>query len=339
MRAIVYHAPRDLRLEDQPVPRPGPGELVLKVGAALTCATDFKAYRQGHKLLLPKVPARFGHEFSGVVAAVGEGVAGLAAGDRVVAGNSAPCEGCFFCARGQSQLCDRIELHNGGYAEYDLLPARIVKHNVHKLPDSLSFERAALSEPLAAAVHGVETAAIQAGETAGVIGAGPMALLLIQTLKAKGATVFVLGRGRENLERARDAGADRVVSSLQAGFEQALRPAAGGGLDCVFEAVGKPETWRQAVALARKGGRVCLFGGCAPGTEVPIDAHRVHYEQLSLFGVFHHTPRHFRAAVELLAAGKIDADLLVSGRIGLDELPAYFERMHDKPGPKVAVIP
>jgi L-iditol 2-dehydrogenase len=341
MRSIVYYAPRDIRLVDAPVPRPGAGEVLVKIGAALTCATDFKAYRQGHKLLLPTLPSRFGHEFAGTVAAVGSGVTAFAEGDRVVAGNSAPCDRCFYCAKGQMQLCDRLSLHNGGYAEYDCLPAAIVRHKLHKIPASLSFADAALAEPLAAAIHGVDALKVEPGETVGIVGAGPMAILLIHALRAKGARVFVLGRGKENLERARAAGADRVVSSLQTGFERELLPAAasGRGLDCVFEAVGRPETWQQAIALARKGGRVCLFGGCAPGTQVPVDAHRVHYDELSLFGVFHHNPAHFAAAVDLLAAGGVKTGLLVQGTLPLAELPAYFERMHDKPGPKVAVLP
>ncbi len=341
MRSIVYYAPRDIRLVDKPVPRPAPGEVLVKIGAALTCATDFKAYRQGHKLLLPELPSRFGHEFAGVVEAVGAGVTGFTKGERVVAGNSAPCDRCFYCGKGQMQLCDNLRLHNGGYAEYDCVPAAIARHKLHKIPASLSFADAALAEPLAAAIHGVDAANVRDGELVGIVGAGPMAVLLIHALKARGATVAVLGRGKENLERARAAGADRVVSTLQTGFERELLPAAanGRGLDCVFEAVGRPETWQQAIASTRKGGRVCLFGGCAPGTQVPVDAHRVHYDELSLFGVFHHNPAHFKAAVELLAAGRVKTGLLVEGTLPLSELPGYFERMCDKPGPKVAVIP
>lgn len=340
MRRVIYHAPRDIRLEEAPLPKPGPGEVVVKIAAALTCATDFKAYRQGHKLLLPAPPEPFGHEFSGTIAEAGAGVKGFKAGDRVVAGNSAPCDDCFFCARGQSELCDNLRLHNGGYAEYDLIPAGIVRHKLFKLPKALSFQDAALAEPLAAAVHGAEALNVAAGESVAILGAGPMALLLTQALAARKARVLVIGRGKENLERARRAGAAESFSTLEGDAVAAVRKATRGrGPDCVYEAVGRPETWQQAVALARKGGRVCLFGGCAPGTMVPLDAHRIHYEQLTLAGVFHHSPSHFSAAVELLAAGKIDTSLLVEGQISLAELPSYFERMSDKPGPKVAVLP
>lgn len=339
MRAIIYHAPRDIRLEERPVPQPGPGELLLKVGAALTCATDFKAYRQGHKLMLPRLPSPFGHEFAGVVEAVGAGVTAFAKGDRVVAGNSSPCAGCFYCDRGQMQLCENLALHNGGYAEYDLVPAGVVAHKTFKIPASLAFQDAALAEPLAAAIHGVDALKVESGELVGVVGAGPMSIMLIHALKARGARVLVLGRGNDGLDRATEAGADECFSVLADGERQMRSAASGRGLDCVFEAVGRPETWVQSISLARKGGRVCLFGGCAPGTQVPVDAHRVHYDELSLFGVFHHTPEHFAAAVELLAAGKVKTKLLVEGRVSLSDLPGYFARTADTPTPKAAVIP
>lgn len=333
MRAVIYHAPRDIRLEDRPVPEPKKGEVLLKIGAALTCATDFKAYRQGHKMMLPKLPARFGHEFAGVVEAVGAGVKELKKGDRVVAGNSAPCDGCFYCDRGQMQLCDRLALHNGGYAEYDCVPAPIVSHKLFKIPKSLSFADAALAEPLAAAIHGVDGLRVEKGERVGIVGAGPMSILLTHALVARGARVSVLGRGKAGLDRVKAAGAEHAFTTLK---DEASKMS---GQDAVFEAVGRADTWTQAISLARKGGRVCLFGGCAPGTQVPVDAHRVHYDELTLLGVFHHNPDHFAKAVDLLAKGKVKTDLLVKGEIPLSDVPAYFAKTADTPGPKVAVLP
>jgi len=338
MKAVIFHAPRRIVLEEVALREPGPGELRVKLGAALTCGTDFKAYRRGHPVLLGPLPSPFGHELAGTVDAVGAGVSAFKTGDRVVVANSAPCDGCYFCDRGQNQLCDRLRLHNGAYAEHDLVPANIVRHNVWKLPDGLAFETAALSEPLACAVHGVEATGCAAGETVAVIGAGPMALLIVQTLKAKGCRVLVVGRGRENLEKARSAGADEICSTLEGEIGPRLRRLTDGrGADAVIEAVGLPETWQQAMAMTRKGGRVCLYGGCAPGTQVPVDAHRVHYEQLTLLGVFHHTPKYFKQALDLLACGKIKTDLLVSGRIRLADVPAFFEANAEKSIPKTVV--
>ena len=340
MRAVLYYAPKQIRLEEVPMPKVGPGEVLLKVGAALTCGTDFKAYRRGHPVLLGPAPAPFGHELAGTIVETGEGVAAFSKGDRVVAANSAPCDRCFYCARGQNQLCDHLKLHNGAYAEYNLVPANIVKHNLWKLPDHLGFREAALSEPLACAMHGVDAIAAREGETVAILGAGPMALLLIQALRARGCRVIVAGRSKANLDTARKAGAHETVSALDGDVAAAVRGLTEGrGADCVFEAVGLAETWKQSMSLVRKGGRVCLFGGCAAGTVVPVDAHRLHYEQISLHGVFHHTPKYFKAAVDLLAAKKVAVDLLIAGKIALDEVPAFFAEFADTSIAKSAVIP
>ncbi|MBI3551705.1 MAG: zinc-binding dehydrogenase [Elusimicrobia bacterium] len=339
MRAVLFYAPKKIRLVDVPMPVPGPGEVLLQVGSALTCGTDFKAYRQGHHML-GEPPSPFGHELAGVVVAAGDGVSSFALGDRVVAANSAPCDRCYFCAAGQNQLCDNLRLHNGAYAEYNLVPARIVKHNLYHLPARLDFPTAALSEPLACAIHAVDVLRVREGETAALIGAGPMSLLLIQALAARGARIVVVGRNSANLALALKAGAHEAISAEEKNPVMAVREATERrGADCVFEAVGKPETWLTAIDMVRKGGRVCLFGGCASGTVVPIDAHRVHYGQISLHGVFHHTPKYFRAAVDLLSQGRVKTDILISGRIALDEVPSFFDSRHGQSNPKVAVIP
>lgn len=340
MQAVIFHGPRDIRMEEVPIPKPGPGEVLLRVGAALTCGTDFKAYRQGHRVLLGEGPSPFGHELAGTVAEAGPGAERFAPGMRVVAANSAPCDACFFCAKGQPQLCDDLRLHNGAYAQYSLLPARIVRHNLYEVPPDLELRDAALCEPLACAVHAVDVMAVLPGERVSVLGGGVMAMLLVETLKARQARVLVVGRGKSSLHRAHEAGAERVVSSLDADPLSAARDfTSGRGADCSFEAVGTPQTWQTAVSMTRKGGRVCLFGGCAHGTIVPVDAHRIHYGQIALQGVFHHTPRHFQEALALIAGRKVNPRHYVASSIPLSEVPGYFERMHERSAFKVAVIP
>ncbi len=340
MKAVIYHGPRDIRIEERPVPVPGPGEVVVKTGAALTCGTDFKAYRQGHKVLLGDYPSPFGHELAGTVAAVGRGVAGVKAGDRVVVANSAPMDDCFWCRGGQNHLCRALKLHNGAYAEYDLVPAHITRHNLHALDAAVPFEVGAMAEPFACAIHAAEALAVREGERCLIVGAGPMSLFLIHALKARGAMVAVLGRSKDALAASTAAGAEAVFSSLDANADEALLAwSEGRGADHVFEAVGKPETYQRSVALVRDGGKVCLFGGCAAGTTIPFDVHRLHYKQISLHGVFHHNPRHFKEAVRLLAAGKVKTELLLKGELTLDDLPAFFAANAERSIPKSVVRP
>jgi L-iditol 2-dehydrogenase len=340
MRAVIYHGPRDIRLEERPVPDPGPGEIVVKVGAALTCGTDFKAYRQGHRVLLGDYPSPFGHELAGTVSALGQGVKNVKEGDRVVVANSAPMDDCFWCTHGQNHLCPKLKLHNGAYAEYDRVPAHIVRQNLHPLAAAVPFEVGALAEPFSTTIHAAQVLDVRAGELALVIGAGPMSLMLIHALTARGARVAVLGRSKTHLETAKAAGAEAVFSSDDGDASERVRAwAAGRGPDHVFEAVGKPETHLQALALVRDGGKVCLFGGCAHGATIPLDLHRVHYKQLSLHGVFHHTPVHFREAVRLLSEGKVKTGLIIRGELKLEDVPKFFAENAEKSIPKAVVRP
>ncbi len=340
MRAVIFHGPRDIRLEERPVPEPGLGEIVVKTGAALTCGTDFKAYRQGHKVLLGAYPSPFGHELAGTVFALGADVKNVKEGDRVVVANSAPMDDCFWCARGQNHLCPKLALHNGAYAEYDRVPAHIVARNLHALPASVPFEVGALAEPLSTTIHAAEAMGVREGELCLILGAGPMSVMLIHALAARAARVGVVGRSKDHLETAKKAGAEAVFSAEDGPVESAVRAwAEGRGPDHVFEAVGKVETHLQALALVRNGGKVCLFGGCAQGSSVPFDVHRIHYKQIALQGVFHHTPPHFAEAVRLLVAGEVRAELLIRGEVKLADLPKFFAENADRSVMKAAVRP
>jgi L-iditol 2-dehydrogenase len=340
MRAVIFHGPRDVRLEERPLPEPDRGEVVVKVGAALTCGTDFKAYRQGHRVLLGDYPSPFGHELAGVVSAVGEGVTNAKEGDRVVVANSAPMDGCFWCTHGQNHLCPKLKLHNGAYADYDRVPAHIVARNLHPLPAHVPFEVGALAEPFSTTIHAAEVLGVRAGELALVIGAGPMSHMLVHALTARGARVGVLGRAKGHLETSRAAGAEAVFSAEDGAVADRVRAwAEDRGPDHVFEAVGKAETHLLALELVRLGGKVCAFGGCAQGTTIPLDLHRVHYKQLTVQGVFHHTPPHFREAVRLLSAGKVKTDLLIQGEVALDDIPKFFADNAAASLPKAVVRP
>jgi L-iditol 2-dehydrogenase len=345
MRAARFHAPRDVRVERVPVPAPGPGEVLLRVLVATTCGTDLKAYRRGHPVLLGPPPAPFGHEYAGEVAAVGRGVTQWALGQRVVGANSAPCGACSYCARGQESLCERLALWNGAYAEYALVPAPIVARNLYPLPPDLAAASAALCEPLACALHAVDDAGVREGDTVAILGSGPLGLLLLASARRAGARVVLCGRRPERLDLARRWGAAVVLDTATTGEgdvqARAIRDQTPGGrgADVVIEAVGRPEVWATAVAASRPGGTVDLFGGCAHGTTVTIDTHALHYEARTLKGTFHHTPRHFAAALAAIADGTIPAGELITGAIALDDLVSAFARLERGEGIKYVVRP
>jgi L-iditol 2-dehydrogenase len=343
MKAAVLYGKEDVRLEQRPVPEPGPGEVLIRVQAALTCGTDLKVFRNGGHAKMLKVPALFGHEFAGIIEKVGAGVTGWKVGQRVVAANSAPCRDCFYCKKEQLNLCQDLLFVNGAYAEYLLLPARIVKENLLEIPQKLSFQAAALTEPLACVLRGVQAITPERGETVAILGAGPVGLLFVQLAAKAGTRVTVLGKGAKRLEAALRCGAEMILdlATLEDPVSTVKKATPEGkGPDVVIEAVGRPEAWSQAISMARPGGRVLLFGGCPAGTEVSLDTRRVHYDELSLLSVFHHTPEAIRQSLNLLVNGIVKPDLLITRQAPLDELPAILRKMlTDQDAVKTAILP
>jgi L-iditol 2-dehydrogenase len=316
VRALIFHGPGDLRLED--VSRPEPREeddVVVQVEVALTDGTDLKAFRRGHPVLLGPLPSPFGHEFCGI---------DVRTGRRVVAANSAPCGDCAPCRRGQETLCEHLlPLLNGAYAELLLVPARIARTNLLRVPPGIAPEVAAMVEPLACCLHGVEQAGVRPGDTVAVVGAGPIGLMLCACVADAGAAAVVVG-GRH--------GRRALASAFGA------VPGDGVRADVVVEAAGTVEAWSDALRLVRPGGTVLAFGGLPRDARVEIDPYRVHYEQVSLRGAFHHTPRHVRAALAFLGSGTYPFERLVTHQIGLEGVAALFS---DPPDDylKAAVVP
>lgn len=316
MKAVRYYAPLDIRYEEINVKEPAEGEVLVKVEAALTCGTDVKTYRRGHPLLIKETPSGFGHEFSGTIYKVGENVTAFKPGDRVVAANSAPCGECFFCERGEENLCENLYLLNGAYAQYITIPRRIVEKNLIKIPDDVSFKRAAFTEPLANVVHGIARTPINPGDTVGIVGIGPIGLMFARLAKLKGAKVIAMGRNPLKLQAARDfAGADEVIDLKKypdpKDFILSLTPE-NRGLDVAVECVGLPEIWESMFNIVRRGGTVHLFGGCSSGTTVNIDTRRLHYDEVNVVSVFHHTPKYFREALDLISSGQVDVEKLIT---------------------------
>ena len=344
MLAAMFYGPMDVRLEERPIPQPGPGEVLLQVAAATTCGTDVKTYRRGHPLLFRQTPAGFGHEGAGLVAAIGDGVTHCHTGDAVVVANSAPCQQCFYCRRGRLSLCEDLHFLNGAYAEYLLVPERIVCQNLYQLPPGTPFAAAALTEPLACALHGIDASEIMQGDTVVILGSGPLGLLLVAGAKLRGAHVIVTGHGAQRLALAHHFGADIVIDvEVLSSSEQlsAIRNAmhTERGADVVIEAVGTPETWALATSLARPGGLVNFFGGCPAGTQVTLETRPLHYSELTLKGVFHHTPAYFAQALELITQHRIDVEVLITAYMPLASALTALELLLQKQGVKYALIP
>ena len=304
MRALRFHGPGDLRLEEVPKPEPGPGDVLVQVEVALTDGTDLKTFQRGHPLLLGQLPSPFGHEFCGL---------DMATGKRVVAANSAAGE-----ERGAP-----LELLNGAYAEFVLVPERIASVNLLAVPAGLSPEVAAMVEPLACCLRGVERAAVDQADRVAILGAGPIGLMLCACVRDAGGRPEVVGGRPERRALVPDFGGETGD---------------GEGADVVIEAAGTAEAWERALELVRPGGTVLYFGGRERGAELRADAYRLHYEELTLRGAFHHTPRHVRAALTFLATGAYPWERLVTHRVGLEGVAALLA---DPPRDylKAAVVP
>jgi L-iditol 2-dehydrogenase len=334
-----------MAVEQVEIPKAGPGEIVVRVAAALTCGTDLKSFRRGHPLVVP--PTVLGHEFAGTVVETGKGADRLQIGARVAAANSAPCGACFYCRVGKPNLCERLAETllgfsvPGSYAEYVKIPARIVRQNTFEIPPSLAWDRAALLEPLACVVHGNELAEIGAGDTVAVIGAGPIGLLHIQLARLNGAgRVIAADLQDARLEDAKRLGADVTVNtSIQDLVKEVSELSEGRGADVTIEAAGHPKTWETAVKMTRKGGTTVLFGGCPSGTGVTFDTGMIHYGELTIKGAFHHTPSSVERAYRLLARGVLKTEPLITRGMPLEEVVSALEAMGRGEVIKVAVKP
>lgn len=333
MKAIRYYAPNDIRYEEIKIPELQEGEILVKVEAALTCGTDVKTFRRGHPVLIKKTPSGFGHEFSGIVSKIGENVEKFNIGDRVVCANSAPCGECFYCKREEYELCENLDLLNGAYAEYIVVPQRIVEKNTLIIPDNLSFAQAAFSEPLSNVVHGIAKTPIKKGDVVGVMGIGPIGLMFAKLAKLKGAKVIAMGRNPLKLKLAKEfAQADIVIDITKHQDPTQLIMSytnEGRGLDVAIECVGLPSMWEKMFSLVRKGGYVHFFGGCASGSSVSLDTKRLHYDEVKIISSFHHTPKYFKEALDIISKGEMDIEKLITKKMDMKYAKKAIEMHRD----------
>jgi len=346
MRAVRFYAPGDVRLEATSIPPAGPGELVAQCAVTLTCGTDVKMYKRGHRLIHP--PQIIGHEFAGVVTEVGKGVKEFSPGMHVVAANSAPCNACFYCINRQPNLCEHLDdvllgfSWPGSYAEYVRIPERIVRQNTFQIPNNVKMEHVASLEPLACVVHGWDLVNFRPAGTAVIIGGGPIGLLHLQIASLHAAKQIVLcDVVDQRLEEAKKLGIDIITinSSVEDVTRRIEELTDGRGADIVVEAVGRKETWEIAPRLVRKGGTVLLFGGCQGGTTVTFDADKMHYGELHLQGAFHHTPSAVERAFNLITSNRVSIEPLISQEMPLDKAEEALKLMGEGKALKIALRP
>jgi L-iditol 2-dehydrogenase len=337
MLAGILLGPQRIEIRDIETPQPARGEVLVKVHAALTCGTDIKAYMRGHPMI--PMPGVFGHEFSGVIAKTGKGVRRFKEGDAVMSVHSAPCLRCRYCRKRLFNLCENIMDSKvlGAFAEYILLPEHIVKQNLFHKPAGLPYEEAAFLEPLACVVHSVSDLAIRKGARVLIIGAGPIGLLHLLLARRKGAKVIITGLEKERLDLARTLGAERTA--LPDNLASAVSEFSGGlGVDFVFECTGQVKVWEDSVQHLRRGGTVILFGGCKSGTRATYDTYRLHYDEITLKGVFHFMPSDVRKAYALLK-GPLHVSPLISGSYRLPAIETAFALLSQGKGIKYVIVP
>jgi L-iditol 2-dehydrogenase len=348
MRVAYLVAPGQIELRDAAVPAAEPGGIVVRIRVALTDGTDLKAFRRGHPQM--PMPTRFGHEFSGDIAAVGEGVTAYAPGDPIMCVHSAPCGACYWCTSDREALCEHVMRTKilGAYAEYFAVPQHIVARNAFPKPADVTYEAAAFLEPLACVVHSLGELGPwlepKRGARIVVIGDGGFGILHALVARARyDATAILIGKRDERMASAKALGVDHVLDVRDATPEQLREQVheltGGRGADAVIECTGTKAAWEAAPAFACRGAAVSLFGGLPAGTSVAFDAARLHYDGIHLTSPFHFTSGAVRIAHDMIVGHEIDVLPLVSDRYPLDELPEAFAALDQGRGIKLAIVP
>jgi L-iditol 2-dehydrogenase len=330
MKSLLLKEYLQLELIDFPDPKPGPGEVLIRVAACGICGSDVHGYDGTSGRRIP--PIVMGHEAAGIVAATGAGVAGFKPGDRVTFDSTVYCGECAFCKRGEVNLCDRREVigvscgdyrRHGAFAEYIAVPERILYH----LPEAMSFPEAAMLEAVSVALHAVHVTGDVKGQTVLVIGAGMIGLLTMQAARAAGAaTVMIADIDATRLSLARSLGNDGVFHLSGAELTQEILKKTGGvGADVVLEAVGRNETIATAIDSVRKGGTVTLIGNITPKVELPLQ--KVVSRQLRLQGSAA-SAGEYPEAIDLVANGKIKVKPLITAVAPLEDGPEWFRRLY-----------
>ncbi len=345
MLAAVLEGLNQLQVREVPTPHPDDDTLLVRVRACAICGSDIRILRHGSPRVRP--PAIPGHEIAGDVVEVGRNVQSFRPGDRVAMAGDIPCGICSFCRDGHGNNCQtNLALgyqFPGGFAEYLVAPSLLLRYGpIHRIPESLSYAEAALAEPLACAINGVELSQIRLGESVVVIGAGPIGCMLIALARLVGAApIIAVQRSRPRLQMALDMGADvAICSSEEDAVARVLAETAGEGADVILVAAGSPEAQQDALRMVRARGRINFFGGLPAGAApLALDANLVHYKECYIHGAHGSIPRQHRLALALLGRRRIDLRPLISHRLPLTRINEAFDLAEARAGMKVIVEP
>lgn len=329
MKAAVWYGKGDVRVEEVPVPpSPALGEVKIKVHWCGICGSDLHEYLAGpifipveepHPLTGKKAPVILGHEFSGEIAEVGETVTGIEVGDRVTASASRSCGECFWCKRGETIICEMNAatgmMADGAFAEYVNVPA----YGIYKLPPKVSYEEAALSEPLAVGVHAMRKSGIRPGDNVVIVGAGTIGLSVLQAARASGArTIFVVEIARARKEYARKLGATAVLDPTEVDVPAEMTKATDGvGADLGFECVGDPKTACLTLDSVRRGGKMVVLGVFEKPSEINLNS-CVFFER-EIIGSLGYNDE-FATVLSYLVDGRLQAKPMISGKIKLEDI-------------------
>lgn len=336
MKSVVFQEANQLAVEDRPVPEVGEYDALVKVHACGVCGTDIHIFHGEHIVKFPVVP---GHEFSGEVVGVGSKVGNVVVGDRVTIDPNIVDQTCYFCRRGQVNLCENLTAvgvnFDGGFAEF----CRMAAVQAYKVPDSVSLDEAAMAEPLACCIHGIDQANIVPGSTVVVLGAGSVGLILIQLARIGGAGRIIVSEPDERKRHlAAQLGADVQVDPTKQDVAAEVTELTRVGADIVIESAGRLETAELAVKLARRGGTVLQFGVVSPDELARISPYDVYYKELTIRGSFVNPFTHARA-VELLASKQVDVMPLITHRFPLDDAAKALETAQGRDAIKVLLVP
>lgn len=336
MKSVVFTQPGSFEIVDRPIPKVGPEDVLVKVHACGICGTDLHIFHGEHFVEFPVIP---GHEYSGEVVEAGAEVKHIAVGDMVAVDPNITCGVCHFCRRGEIHFCQNLTAlgvnRDGGFAEYSLVPAK----QVYPLPQGLPLELAALAEPIACCVHGIDQAEVSVGDDVVIMGAGPIGLIMMQLARLAGSRRIIVSEPYKSRRRlATELGADMAIDPKAQDLKDEVLRATEVGADVVIECVGHARTAEQAVEIAKRGGTILLFGVTSPDQESKIKPYDIFLRELTIRGSFINPFTHSRA-IGLLAAGKVKAEPLISHRFPLDRFAEALKLAGTPEAAKILIEP